>query len=308
MRRAPSDDRHMSSPRGSFLASAAFVLVGSTCFCHANASSGELLRAKTKGPERIVLQYLIRDDARASSQFVAILDGGMRAPLILTWELPKPRDNKAREAQERQKRQFEKLIETLEQKEINGIEFECRGQWLQRGVVVKVMSVPQLTKSGKRRSNLDASLSPTVSEEEYEKIPLRIFHRIADLKPLHPSLRNMTDPARHEHELQWVLDDPQEPHSKLNGRRAVFGKDGYWFSLQFYRGQWAGSAMFHAIEFGDLKLWFDFGHGGNASVIQAVTSILREEHDAFCTRHPGQTRDRTLQQTGTVVIEPLKVP
>jgi hypothetical protein len=230
----------------------------------------------------------------------------MSFPLTLTWELSKPRDDKGREAQERQKQQFEKLIETLEQREINGIEFECMGQWLQRGVALKVMSVPQLRKSGKR--NLDARLPPTVSEEEYEKIRQRIFHRIADLKRLHPSLRNMTDPARHEHELTWVLDDPQKPHSKLNGRRAVFGKDGYWFSLQFYRGQWAGSAMFHAIEFGDLKLWFDFGHGGNASVIQAVTSILREEHDAFCQRHPWQTPDRTLQQTGMVVIEPLKVP
>jgi len=296
----------MSGPRGSLLASAAFVLVGSTCFCHANASSGELLRAKTKGPERIALEYRVRDDAFASSRFVAILDGVMSLPLTLTWELSKPRDDKGREAQERQKRQFEKLIETLEQKEINGIEFECMGQWLQRGMALKVMSVPQLRKSGKR--NLDARLSPTVSEEEYEKIRLRIFHRIADLKRLHPSLRDMTDPARHEHELKWVLDDPQKPHSKLNGRRAVFGKDGYWFSLQFYRGQWAGSATFHAIEFGDLKLWFDFGHGGNASVIQAVTSILREEHDAFCTRHPWQTRDRTLQETGTVVIEPLTVP
>jgi hypothetical protein len=85
------------------------------------------------------------------------------------------------------------LIETLEQKEINGIEFECMGQWLQRGMALKVMSVPQLTKSGKR--SLDARPSPTVSEEEYEKIRLRIFQRIADLKRLHPSLAEHDRPC-----------------------------------------------------------------------------------------------------------------
>jgi len=108
----------------------------------------------------------------------------------------------------------------------------------------------------------------------------------------------MTSPSGHEHNVEWVLDDPTKPHSKLNGQRAVFGEGGYWFSLQFSRGQWNGAAFFRPIEFGDLKLWFRYGHDGNSSVIAAVTAILREENRALCQKHPWQRPNQALKATG----------
>jgi hypothetical protein len=137
-----------------------------------------------------------------------------------------------------------------------------------------------------------------VSEDEYSDISKRIFDRVVALKETHSSLQNMTSPAHYEYNVTWVLDDPTKPHSKLNGRREVFGKDGYWFSLQFYRGVWTGAAVFQPIEFGDLKLWFQFGHGGNTSVIAAITSILREENEAFCKKYPWQSPNESLKATG----------
>jgi hypothetical protein len=138
----------------------------------------------------------------------------------------------------------------------------------------------------------------TVSEEEYSRISKHILDRVAALKEAYPTLSNMTSAAHYEYNVTWVLDDPTKPHSKLNGRHAVFGKDGYWFSLQFYRGQWGGAAFFVPIEFGDLKLWFQFGHGGNTTEIAAITSILREENEAFCRKHPWQSPNQSLKATG----------
>jgi hypothetical protein len=151
----------------------------------------------------------------------------------------------------------------------------------------------------------NAPLEPTppaetvtsISDDEYHQIEERILSRIAELKDTYPSLRTMTSPRGHEYNVTWVLDDPTKPASKLNARRAVFGEDGYWFSLQFYRGQWQGAARFRPIEFGDLKLWFNYGHGGNTSVIAAVTTILREQNEAFCQTHPWQPPNQDLQAT-----------
>ena len=126
----------------------------------------------------------------------------------------------------------------------------------------------------------------TVSDEEYREIQQRILDRIMELKTTHSSLAGMTSPLRYEYNVAWVLADPAEPHGKLNSRYAAFGRDGYWFSLQFYCGQWQGAAVFRPVEFGDLKLWFRYGHEGNTSVIAAITAILREESKAFRERHP----------------------
>lgn len=138
----------------------------------------------------------------------------------------------------------------------------------------------------------------SISEREYAQVSKRILDRVLALKETFASMSNMTSAVRFEHDVTWVLDDPTKPHSKLNGRHAVFGKDGYWFSLQFYRGQWGGAADFVPIEFGDLKLWFQFGHGGNTAEIAAVTSILREENKEFCKKHPWQSPDQSLKATG----------
>jgi len=126
-----------------------------------------------------------------------------------------------------------------------------------------------------------ASSAPTVSDKEYAQVSKRILDRIMALKDSFPSMSNMTSAASYEYNTTWVLDDPTKPHSKTNGRREVFGKDAYWFSLQFYRGKWEGAADFIPIEFGDLKLWFQYGHGGNTKEIAAISSIINEEHEAF---------------------------
>ena len=141
----------------------------------------------------------------------------------------------------------------------------------------------------------------TVSEEEYSQVSKRILERIMALREVHPTLGQMTSAAGYEYHVTWVLDDPTKPQSKVNARREVFGKDGYWFSLQFYRGQWGGAAAFFPIEFGDLKLWFQYGHGGNTKEIVAVTKILREENEAFGKKHPWQRPDPSLKATGKPV-------
>lgn len=129
-----------------------------------------------------------------------------------------------------------------------------------------------------------------ISEKEYRQVEQRILSRIAKLKTTHASLRDMASPSGHEHNVTWALHDPTK-----KARRAVFGEGGYWFSLKFYRGRWGGAAAFRPIEFGDLKLWFRYGHAGNASVIAAMTTILREENEAFCRKHPQQRPNQSLR-------------
>jgi hypothetical protein len=122
-------------------------------------------------------------------------------------------------------------------------------------------------------------------ETAYAVVCRRILERVGALREEFGSMHAMQSPAHHEYNVTWMLDDPAQPAGKRNARRAVYGEDGYWFSLQFYRGEWRGAAVFIPIEFGDLKLWFDFGHAGNAAEISAITAILREERARFCTQH-----------------------
>jgi hypothetical protein len=93
--------------------------------------------------ERITLQYRVARDAVAPSRFVAVSDKGISAPLHITWDLPKAEDKK--------KEKFDALIKTLEDKQINGVEFECKGEWLMTGAILRVTTVPQLTEEGKKR-------------------------------------------------------------------------------------------------------------------------------------------------------------
>ncbi len=144
---------------------------------------------------------------------------------------------------------------------------------------------------------LDTNAIPTISEEEYSQVSKRILDRITALKTEYPTLSNMNSPDDYEYNLTWTLNDPTKPHGKTNARMAVYGKDGYWFKLHFYRGQYEGAADFIPIEFGDLKLWFQYGHHGNAKEIAAVTTILREENEAFCKKHPWQKPNQPLMKT-----------
>ena len=115
------------------------------------AAAEERGQEKAHVTEKVTLQYRVARDAFAPSRFVAVVNGGISVPVELTWDLPNPGGKKQREAQARQRGQFDDLIKKLEAKVINGVEFECIAEWLVRGVKLRVTSVPQPTEAGKRR-------------------------------------------------------------------------------------------------------------------------------------------------------------
>jgi hypothetical protein len=111
--------------------------------CVPTAPAQERAKEKAGRTEKLRLQYRVARDAVAPSRFVAVSDKGISAPLHITWDLPKAEDKKRGE--------FDALIKTLEDKQINGMEFECKGEWLMRGATLRVTTVPQLTEEGKKR-------------------------------------------------------------------------------------------------------------------------------------------------------------
>jgi hypothetical protein len=106
---------------------------------------------KAETIEKVTLQYRIAKDAFAPTGFVAVIDGGTTLRLQLSWELPVPKNAEEKAAQEKMRKVFDELCGKLETKEINGVEFECRGEWVKKGISVRLKSVPQLTDSGKKR-------------------------------------------------------------------------------------------------------------------------------------------------------------
>jgi hypothetical protein len=117
----------------------------------ASAAADEKDKQKAGPTEKVTLQYRVALDAIAPSKFVALIDGGMSVPLELSWDLPQPESPAKREAQQKQKKQFDDMIKTLEEKGINGVEFECSGEWLHKGFRLRLTSVPQPTAAGQRR-------------------------------------------------------------------------------------------------------------------------------------------------------------
>jgi len=107
------------------------------------APAQEKAKEKAGRTEKVTLQYRVARDAVAPSRFVAVSDKGISAPLDITWDLPKAEDQK--------KKEFDALIKKLEDKQINGVEFQCKGEWVERGAILRVTTVPQLTEEGKKR-------------------------------------------------------------------------------------------------------------------------------------------------------------
>lgn len=131
-----------------------------------------------------------------------------------------------------------------------------------------------------------------LKESDYRAVSQRIIRRVVALQTTYPVLAGIkerevaidgTGALSFEQGVTWVLDDPSKPAGKLNARRENFSPDGFWISLQFYRGTWEGAAVFLPTEFGDLKLWFSYGYrkGDNPVVIAAVARIIDEEKKAF---------------------------
>jgi len=109
----------------------------------ATAPAQEKAEEKADRAEAVTLQYRVARDAVAPSRFVVVTDKGISAPLDIRWDLPR--------GEEKKKEEFDTLIKKLEDRQINGVEFECRGEWLKGGAILRVTSVPQLTEKGKNR-------------------------------------------------------------------------------------------------------------------------------------------------------------
>jgi hypothetical protein len=92
--------------------------------------------------KKIILQYRVRGDAGlGGSGFVAVYKhGGDSWRLKIIWDIP-----------EDEKKEIDKFIEELEEKQINGVEFECEGEWISKGMELRVKSLPRLTEKGKKR-------------------------------------------------------------------------------------------------------------------------------------------------------------
>src|SRR3972149_3603578 len=107
------------------------------------APAQEKAKEKAGRTGKVTLQYRVARDAFAPSRFVAVSDKGISAPLDITWDIPK--------AEEIKKGELDALIKKLEEKQINGVEFERKGERLMSGAILRVTTVPQLTEEGKKR-------------------------------------------------------------------------------------------------------------------------------------------------------------
>src|SRR5262249_34078825 len=72
----------------------------------------------------------------------------------LKWDMPEVEEKGRKEAQDQQKKEFDDLIKSLEQRGINGVEFECKGckgEWLTKRSKLRLTTVPELTEAGRKR-------------------------------------------------------------------------------------------------------------------------------------------------------------
>ena len=137
----------LSKSRWPFSFSLSFLVVALAPLAPAQEKGKE----KADQREKVTLQYRIAWDAFAPSKFVAVIDGFITLPLKLSWDLAKLEEQDQREAQTKQKKEFDDLIKRLEDKKINGVEFECKGEWLTKGYKLRVTTIPQPTEAGKKR-------------------------------------------------------------------------------------------------------------------------------------------------------------
>ena len=137
----------LSKSRWPFSFSLSFLVVALAPLAPAQQKGKE----KADPREKVTLQYRIAWDAFAPSKFVAVIDGFITLPLKLSWDLAKLEEQDQREAQTKQKKEFDDLIKKLEDKKINGVEFECKGEWLTKGYKLRATTVPQPTEAGKKR-------------------------------------------------------------------------------------------------------------------------------------------------------------
>lgn len=119
-----------------------------------NSPAQEKGKGRAERTQKVTLQYRVKLDSLMPSSFLAVKAKDLTGPVKLIWDIP------AAEAQK--KKQFEALIKRLEEKSINGVEFECQGEWLKPDLnaapqrfehPLRVTSVPQPTEVAKKRIN-----------------------------------------------------------------------------------------------------------------------------------------------------------
>lgn len=118
----------------------------------AGCSEAETLNVQSppgSGTEMVTLQYRVARDALAPSKFVGVVDSGITQGLLLVWELPSPESEENKLAQQEEKERFHRLIELLEVRQINGVEFECTGKL--NHFELRAATVPRLTERGLRQ-------------------------------------------------------------------------------------------------------------------------------------------------------------
>jgi len=97
----------------------------------------------------VTLQYRVAGDAFAPSKFVGVVGDGLTMGLSLVWELPLPKSEAQKLVQQEEKERFHRLIEMLEARQLNGVEFECTGKLTH--FVLHATAVPHLTDMGARQ-------------------------------------------------------------------------------------------------------------------------------------------------------------
>jgi hypothetical protein len=120
------------------LACSSLALAG---LCFGTAPAQENGKEKAVRAEKVIVQYRVARDATFHSQFVVYRNGALESPVELIWDLLK----------DKQRKEFAGLIKSLEDRTINGVEFECRGEWLKKENKLRLTSVPQPTDAGKKR-------------------------------------------------------------------------------------------------------------------------------------------------------------
>jgi hypothetical protein len=118
--------------------------------CSGVAGTLKVQSPSRSGSERkVTLQYRTAHDALAPSRFVGVVGDGITMGLSLVWALPSSESGESNVAQQEEKERLQRLIEMLEAREMNGVEFECTGKL--NGFELHATSVPRLTKKGLRQ-------------------------------------------------------------------------------------------------------------------------------------------------------------
>ncbi len=117
--------------------------------------AGAGMALQTQSPRRyetmhvVNLQYRIAHDSFAPSKFVGVVGNGITPGLSLVWELPVLESDEQKLAQREELQRFHRLLALIEERQINGVEFECACRL--DGFVLYATAVPRLTKKGLRQ-------------------------------------------------------------------------------------------------------------------------------------------------------------